>query len=211
MYSALTHGIGAFLATAAVGVLVTLAAFAGAKYVVSYSVYGASLIGLYTASTLYHCIPAKPHGRYALRKLDHIMIFFLIAGTYTPVCLLALKGAWGWSIFGVIWGLAVAGSIIKLFWLKAPRWISAATYIGMGWMVLLCIVPIVHSLYSLELFWLALGGVFYTVGGVLYALRWPGKENRFFGFHEVFHILIMFGSVSHYALMICMISRGFNS
>ena len=202
-YSALTHGIGALLAAAATGVLVALSALAGgARQIVGYSVYGATLIGLYTASTLYHCIPAKAGGRRALRTVDHIMIYMLIAGTYTPLCLLPLKGAWGWSVFGVIWGLAVAGSLVKLFWLNAPRWVSAAAYIGMGWMIVVAIYPMIQTMSGRGLMWLGLGGVFYTAGGVLYARKWPGRDRRFFGFHEVFHIFIMLGSVCHYAMMV---------
>ena len=208
MYSALTHGIGALLACVATGVLITLSALAGgevAKAIVSYAVYGATLIGLYTASTLYHCIPAGEKGRKALRKVDHIMIYMLIAGTYTPICLVGMEGAWGWSIFGVIWGLAVAGSLVKIFWIHAPRWVAAAAYIGMGWMIVVAIVPMLRTIGGLALLWLGLGGLFYTVGGLLYALRWPGKERKYFGFHEVFHIFIMLGSVCHYAMMICLI------
>lgn len=202
MYAALTHGIGALLAASATGVLITLSAFAGARVIVSYAIFGATLIGLYTASTLYHCIPAKPGGRRALRTVDHIMIYMLIAGTYTPICLVGLRGAWGWALFGVIWGLAVAGSLVKLFWLNAPRWVSATAYIGMGWMVLIAIYPMFHSLSPGAILWLGLGGLFYTAGGVLYAKKWPGRERRYFGFHEIFHIFIMLGSVCHYAMML---------
>lgn len=205
MYSALTHGIGALLAGVATGVLITLSAFAGARVVVSYSIFGVTLIGLYTASTLYHCVPAKPNRRRALRVVDHIMVYMLIAGTYTPVCLIALrdKPTWGWTIFGVVWGMVVIGSLIKIFWLSAPRWISAAAYIGMGWMILIAIYPMIQTMSNQSLLWLVLGGVLYTVGGILYALKWPGKERKYFGFHEVFHLFIMLGSVCHYAMMIC--------
>lgn len=205
MYSALTHGIGAILAAAATGVLITLSAFAGARAIVSYAIFGATLIGLYTASTLYHCIPAKPGGRRALRTVDHIMIYMLIAGTYTPICLVQLRGAWGWAIFGVIWGLAVVGSLVKLFWLQAPRWVAATAYIGMGWMIIVAIYPMLQVMSTRSIIWLGLGGVFYTVGGVLYAKRWPGKERKFFGFHEVFHLFIMLGSICHYAMMVNML------
>jgi hemolysin III len=200
-----THGVGAWLATAATATLITLAAFSGARYIVSYSVYGASLIGLYTASTLYHCLPLRPGGRKALRKLDHIMIYMLIAGTYTPVCIVSLEPAWGWTVFGVIWLFAVTGAVTSLVWLSAPRWLSAVTYVGMGWTALVAIVPLVRTLRGIELFWLGLGGVIYTLGAVLYALKWPGKAHRYFGFHEVFHIVIMLGSVCHYAMMICLL------
>lgn len=202
LYSALTHGIGAIMAAAATGVLITLSAFAGARVIVSYAIFGATLIGLYTASTLYHCVPAKPGGRRALRTVDHIMIYMLIAGTYTPICLVKLRGAWGWALFGVIWGLAVAGSLVKLFWIHAPRWVAATAYIGMGWMIVIAIYPMVQVMDTRAMLWLGIGGLFYTVGGILYAKRWPGKERKFFGFHEVFHLFIMLGSICHYAMMV---------
>jgi hemolysin III len=210
LFSALTHGIGFWMATAGVGVLIVIAAFVGNAWgVVSYSVYGATLIGLYAASTLYHSLRVRPEGRKALRKLDHIMIYMLIAGTYTPICLIPLRASspgWGWAIFGVIWFCAIAGTVVKLCWLNAPRWVSASAYVAMGWIVIIAIVPLINALREQEkmraLLWLTLGGGFYTVGGILYALRWPGRDRKLFGFHEVFHILILLGSISHYAMML---------
>jgi hemolysin III len=209
LFSALTHGIGFWMATAGVGVLVAFAAFVGNTWhIVSYSIYGAALIGLYATSTLYHSLRVKPGGRVALRKLDHIMIFMLIAGTYTPICLVPLRESsprWGWAIFGVIWFFAVSGTIIKLCWHSAPRWVSASAYIGMGWLVIVAIVPLISAMHTRSFVWLMIGGFFYTVGGILYALRWPGRDRKWFGFHEVFHIFILLGSVSHFALMIAVI------
>ena len=203
IFSALTHGIGVWLFSVGVAVLIVIAAFMhSALHVISYTVYGVTLIGLYTTSTLYHCLKVRPSGRNTLRKLDHIMIYMLIAGTYTPICLLTLRGAWGWSIFGVIWGLAVVGSVVKLFWLKAPRWISAIAYIGMGWMALVAIVPLVQSMSVPAMALLGGGGFFYTAGAILYALRWPGRERKYFGFHEVFHIFILLGSICHFTMML---------
>lgn len=206
-YSALTHGIGFWLATAGTAVLVAIAAYVGTAWeVVSYSVYGAALIGLYATSTLYHCLRVGPEGRRALRTLDHIMIYILIAGTYTPICLVTLRGygAWGWTIFGIIWGMAIAGTIVKLFWLNAPRWLSAAAYIGMGWMVVIAMVVVIKAMPTAAFVWLMIGGGFYTVGGVLYAVKWPGRNHKYFGFHEVFHIFILLGSICHFAMMLCL-------
>jgi hemolysin III len=206
LFSALTHGIGFWMATAGVGVLIAVAAFIGnAWHIVSYSVYGTALIGLYATSTLYHSLRVRPEGRKALRKLDHIMIYMLIAGTYTPICLVPLREQspiWGWTIFGVIWFFAVAGTVIKLCWLNAPRWVSAAAYVGMGWLVIIAIVPVVRAMPTRAFIWLMIGGLFYTVGGVLYALRWPGRDRKLFGFHEVFHIFILLGSIAHFAMML---------
>ena len=208
LFSALTHGIGFWMATAGVGVLVAVAAFVGTVWhVVSYSVYGAALIGLYATSTLYHSLRVRPERRKALRKADHIMIYLLIAGTYTPICLVPLREehpGWGWAIFGVIWFFAIAGTIVKIFWLNAPRWVSAAAYVGMGWLVVIAIVPLVRAMPADAFVWLMIGGGFYTVGGVLYALRWPGRDRKLFGFHEVFHIFVLCGSISHFAMMLCL-------
>ena len=203
-FSALTHGIGFWLASGGVAVLIVLSAMVGSAWqVVSYSIYGAALIGLYATSTLYHCLKVGPDGRFALRKLDHIMIYFLIAGTYTPICLITLRdfGAWGWTLFGIIWGMAVVGTIVKLFWLNAPRWLSAAAYVGMGWLVAIAMVPLVRTMPRAALVFLLTGGALYTAGGVLYALRWPGRDRKWFGFHEVFHIFILLGSVCHFIMM----------
>lgn len=203
IFSALTHGIGAWLFSVGTAVLIVIACFMhSALHIISYTVYGVTLIGLYATSTLYHSLKVRPSGRKALRTLDHIMIYMLIAGTYTPICLITLNGAWGWSIFGVIWGLAIAGTIVKLFWLSAPRWISAIAYIGMGWMALIAVVPLVRSMSAAGLALLGAGGFFYTVGGILYALRWPGRDRKYFGFHEVFHIFILLGSICHYVMML---------
>jgi hemolysin III len=208
LFSALTHGIGFWMATAGVGVLIAVAAFVGnAWHIVSYSIYGTALIGLYATSTLYHSLRVKPECRKALRKADHIMIYMLIAGTYTPICLVPLRmhsPGWGWTIFGVIWFFAVAGTIVKLCWLSAPRWVSAAAYVGMGWLVIVAIVPLISAMETREFVWLMIGGGFYTVGGILYALRWPGRDRKLFGFHEVFHIFIMLGSISHFAMMLAL-------
>jgi hemolysin III len=208
LFSALTHGIGFWMATAGVGVLIAVAAFVGTGWhIVSYSVYGAALLGLYATSTLYHSLRVRPEKRRALRKLDHIMIYLLIAGTYTPICLVVLRKqspGWGWAIFGVIWFFALAGTAVKICWLDAPRWVSAAAYVGMGWLVVIAIVPIVRAMPTRAFVWLLTGGVFYTVGGVLYALRWPGRDRKLFGFHEVFHIFILLGSISHFAMMMAL-------
>ncbi|MDR3086130.1 MAG: hemolysin III family protein [Christensenellaceae bacterium] len=205
LFSALTHGIGAYLSSVAAAVLITYAVFVkSAWHVVSFSIYCATLITLYSASTLYHSIPAKPVGRVRLRKFDHIMIFLLIAGTYTPICLLALRAysaVWGWAIFGVVWGLAAAGTLMKLFWLNAPRWLYTAVYLGMGWLVVTAIFPLSRALSAPVLWLLGAGGAFYTSGAVMYALRRPGRENPRFGFHEVFHVFVIGGSVCHFVMM----------
>lgn len=204
-WSAITHGFGAVLAL--VGTILLLARALSlhldAWRIVSFAIYGASMIGLYTASTLYHCLRTGVSGRIALRKYDHTSIYLLIAGTYTPICLGALRtaGAWGWVLFGIIWTLAVAGIILTLGWINMPRQLTSAIYIFMGWMAVIALYPLWQVVGWAGLFWLLAGGVLYTIGGVLYALKWPGRSNPNFGCHEIFHVFIVLGSIFHFFLM----------
>ena len=202
-WSAITHGIGAVLALIGTVLLMVQAALQGGDpwKLVSFAIYGASMVGLYTASTLYHCVDTSVRGRINLRKYDHTSIYFLIAGTYTPVCLTALRGPWGWSLFGVIWGLTVAGVFMSLFRITCPRALTATIYIAMGWLAVIAIWPLWNAVGFAGLFWLVLGGVLYTVGGVLYALKWPGRNNPRFGCHEIFHVFILLGSIAHFLMI----------
>ena len=202
-FSALTHGVGAWLASIGTAVLIVLSALAGNRWHLAASiVYGVCLIGLYAASTLYHALPLGEKGRRILRKLDHMMIYFLIAGTYTPICLITLRGPWGWWLFGIIWFLAIAGSVVKLVWISAPRVLTAGSYIAMGWLVIVAVIPLVKAMETLPFIMLMIGGAFYTLGGVIYALKLLGKNNPRFGFHEWFHIFVLLGSISHYAMIL---------
>ena len=159
------------------------------------------MIGLYTASTLYHCLNTGVAGRIALRKYDHISIYFLIAGTYTPVCLVTLPHDGGIPMLIAVWAVALAGTVMALLWIDAPRWITAGVYLFMGWMSLFMLPSLLRNMPPLGLFWLVLGGALYTVGGVLYAVKWPGRNNPRFGCHEIFHLFILLGSVAHFFLM----------
>lgn len=203
LWSALTHGAGAVLAVVGTVLLLLKTVLNGGDVwrIVSFSIYGASMIGLYTASTLYHSVNTSVAGRIALRKFDHISIYFLIAGTYTPICLTALRGPWGWSLFGIIWTLTIAGTIMSLAWINCPRQLTSTIYIAMGWLAVIAIYPIWQTMGAAGLFWLLLGGILYTVGGVLYALKWPGRDNPRFGCHEIFHVFIVLGSVAHFLLI----------
>lgn len=202
-WSAITHGAGAVLALVGTVLLLGKALLngGGADRVISFLIYGGSMVCLYTASTLYHSVRSGPAGRIALRKFDHISIFLLIAGSYTPICVTALRGTMGWTLLGCIWGLTVLGAAMTFFWIGCPRWLSAGVYIVMGWLALAAIRPIYQNMGTEGVFWLLLGGVFYTVGGVLYAAKWPGRDNPRFGCHEIFHVLILLGSLAHYLLM----------
>lgn len=200
--SGLSHLLGVFLSILGLVLLVTFGARQGtAWHVVSFSIFGASLILLYLASTLYHLLPLSPEGTRVLRTIDHMMIYVLISGTYTPVCLIALRGAWGWTLFSVIWALAILGMVLKLFWLEAPRWLYTLFYVGMGWLAVIAFVPLLRAIPLQGVLWLLLGGVLYSAGALLYGLKWPRGIPGWFGFHEIFHLFIMAGSFSHFWMM----------
>ncbi|WP_376696404.1 PAQR family membrane homeostasis protein TrhA [Wenzhouxiangella sp. EGI_FJ10305] len=192
LLNALTHGLGAILSIGAGAVLITLAVIhAGAREIVSVSVFVASLVLLYTASTLYHAA-RHPVWKARLKILDHCAIFFLIAGTYTPFTIAALKGSWGWSLFGVIWGLAVIGVIFKVFFTGRFRKLSTATYVGMGWLVIVALVPLSQVVTPTAMLWLVLGGVLYTAGTLFYHV------DRIPYAHAIWHLFVLAGSICHF-------------
>ncbi|MCC8122574.1 MAG: hemolysin III family protein [Oscillospiraceae bacterium] len=211
LWSALTHCVGAGLALAGTVVLLVFAALGGcsAWHIVSFAIFGGSMVLLYTMSTLYHSVKISIRGRIVLRKCDHMSIYLLIAGTYTPLCLVALRnsGVTGWVVFGIIWRLAVAGIILTAFWIGAPRALTLGIYLGMGWAAVFALVPLYHVFPASGFFWLIGGGVFYTVGGILYACKWPGRNNKHFGCHEIFHVFIMLGSLFHFFMMLFVIAK----
>ncbi len=203
LVSGLTHCIGASLSLIGLVILIVFAAIWGDAYdVVSFTIFGVGLFLLYLFSTLYHWLNISEKGLTVFKKLDHIMIYILIAASYTPICLGPLRGPWGWSIFGVVWGFAVLGTILTSIWIKAPRALTTSIYIAMGWVVIIAIYPLVKVfsdaglLYSL--LWLLAGGIFYTIGGLIYGLKWPKINFKHFGFHEIFHIFVMLGSACQY-------------
>jgi len=200
--SGLTHFIGILLAVAGLVILLnrTIIPFT-VWHAVSFSIFGGAMILLYTFSTLYHWLPLSGKNLEFFRKVDHIMIFVFIAATYTPICLITLQGAWGWSIFGVVWGVTIAGLFLKIFWLSAPRFLYTAIYLLMGWIIVIGIWPLINSMAVKGLIWLAIGGLFYSTGAVIYALKKPNPVPGFFDFHEVFHVFVMLGSFSHFWMM----------
>ena len=159
------------------------------------------MICLYTASTLYHCLNTSVPGRLALRKYDHCSIYLLIAGSYTPLCLTVLRDSGGIPLAAAVWTLAAAGTVLTIAKLAIPRWLTSAIYLFMGWLAIFAIVPIYRALPPDGFFWLLAGGLLYTVGGVLYAVKWPGRNNPRFGCHEIFHLFILLGSAAHFAMM----------
>jgi len=200
--SGLTHCIGALLAVFGTVLLVLRSVSPILPWhIVTFSIFGGAMVLLYTASTLYHWLPLSEKGVRILRRVDHSMIFLYIAATYTPICLIPLRGGWGWSLFGCAWGLAVVGIFFKIFWLNAPRWLSTGIFLGMGWMVLVAVYPLVVALPTGALIWLVVGGVLYSLGAVIYALKRPNPFPDFFGFHEIFHVVVMVASFCHFMVM----------
>ncbi|OGQ58062.1 MAG: hemolysin [Deltaproteobacteria bacterium RIFCSPLOWO2_02_FULL_50_16] len=203
----LTHLAGVLLAIIGLVVLVVSATrYGNAWHVVSFSIFGSSMILLYASSTLYHLLPLSPKGVALLRRIDHIMIFFLIAGTYTPFCLVPLRGAWGWSLFGTVWGIALAGFLIKIFWMHAPRWLSTAIYLIMGWIAVVAIYPMILSMPLGGLLWLVAGGLTYTLGAIIYGLKWPNPCPRVFGYHALWHLFVLGGTFCHFWSIYCYVT-----
>lgn len=190
--NSVTHGIGTLLSVAALVILVLVAVRRGsAWHVVGFAVFGSTLILLYLASTLYHGIQ-HPRIKSILRRFDHAAIFLLIAGTYTPFLLTNLRGTWGWSLFGVIWGIAVFGVMFKAFATGGFEKLSVAIYIPMGWLAIIAVKQLITKLPPASLLWLVVGGVTYTLGITFYA--WKRLPFN----HAVWHLFVLGGSISHF-------------
>jgi hemolysin III len=195
----LTHLAGALLACIGLAVLLATATSAGrADQLLAFSVFGFSLILLYTASALYHLLPLSPAGVARLRMADHVTIFLLIAGTYTPFCLLALDGGWQVGLLGLVWGLAFLGVLLKLLWMDAPRWLSVTLYLGIGWVAVVAAPALLRSVPAGGIVWVLAGGLIYSAGALVYGLRRPNPVPGVFGFHELWHLFVMAGSACHF-------------
>lgn len=196
----LTHLAGAILSFVGLLAMVIKAAMTStsALAITAVTIFGLSMILLYSASATYHMVIAKDKVIAFLRRLDHSMIFVLIAGSYTPFCLISLNGVTGWVLFGIVTTVAVSGILFKMIWFNCPRWLSTALYIAMGWIIIFAYSPLSKTLSSTGLFLLILGGILYTVGGVIYAIKPKFLEFDHLGFHEIFHIFIMMGSLAHF-------------
>lgn len=169
--------------------------------VVSLTIYGISLILLFFASGIYHSIKASPKALVKLRKFDHSAIFLLIAGTYTPICFNMLEGFWKWGLMSIVWGLALTGVGVKIFFIKSPRWVSVVVYIVMGWLCIIGIKEIVAALPVGAIVWLAAGGIIFTLGAVVYVTKTMDFVPGIFGFHEVWHIFVILGALAHFIMI----------
>ncbi len=195
-FNSITHLVGAALALAGLVVLVVFSALQGDIWkIVSFSIYGTSLFLLYTLSTLYHSLRGR--AKQIFMKLDHVAIYLLIAGTYTPLTLITLRGAWGWSLFGIVWGLAVIGIVVDTLHRQGSRSIQMVIYLFMGWLIVVALYPLVKVMPTGGLVLLVLGGLFYTGGIVFYAL-----DERIKHAHGIWHLFVLAGSISHYLIML---------
>lgn len=202
--SAITHFIGMLMAIFAATPLIIRALRAPDMiHVISLSIFIISMILLYAASTTYHTFDLSTNTNKILKKLDHCMIFVLIAGSYTPICLIALHGRTGFMLLTIVWSIAVIGIIFKLCWVTCPKWVSSALYIAMGWVCVLAFTQILNALPKAAFNWLLAGGIIYTAGGIIYALKLPifNAKHKYFGSHEIFHLFVMAGSLCHFIMM----------
>ena len=202
--SAITHFIGMLMAiVAATPLMVKASMDTDRTAFIAMAVFIGSMVVLYGASAVYHSVTVKDNILKVFRKLDHMMIFVLIAGSYTPVCLVVLEPKSGYALLTAVWGIAIAGMVIKACWITCPKWFSSLLYIAMGWLCL-AVFGTLWSTLSLDAFlWLLAGGIIYTVGGVIYALKLPlfNSKHKNFGSHEIFHLFVMGGSICHFIFM----------
>ena len=202
--SAITHFIAMMMAVfATVPLLVKAGIQSGWENFLAMAIFMGSKILLYGASATYHSVDLTGRSLRVFRKLDHMMIFVLIAGSYTPVCLIVLGGKLGYTLLALVWGIAAVGMLVKACWITCPKWVSSVIYIAMGWVCVLVFGPLLKTLSVPAFLWLLAGGIIYTVGGVIYALKLPifNAKHKFFGSHEVFHLFVMGGSICHFIFM----------
>lgn len=199
-FCSLSHALGVLLSVVALVVLLVQSS-GKPLHMLAFAVYGITLITLYLASTLYHSLHAKPSTVQKLARFDYCAIYLLIAGSYTPVCLVALSGPWGWGLLSAVWGFVLAGIAGCLFWRNNPDWLRMTLYLLMGWMVIVAFAPLRSALPTPALQWLLAGGIAYSVGAVVLAIDrphlWPGK----FSAHDLWHLFVLAGSVCHFVLM----------
>ena len=202
--SAITHFIGMVLSVVD-GIPLIVSSVQTHDYIriASLTIFVLSMIGLYGASTTYHSVYSSEHVMKVLKKLDHAMIFILIAGSYTPICTIVLGGKVGYGLLTAIWIIAILGIVFKMFWVTCPKWVSSVMYIAMGWFCVIAIAPLFKKLSAVCFGLLLAGGIIYTVGGIIYALKLSWFENHWknFGLHEIFHLFVMGGSACHLIMM----------
>lgn len=201
--SGILHAIGLGLSIAALILMIIFAGMYGSgREIVAVTIFGSGLICLYTASSLYHLFPPRwKRAKQVFRKLDYSMIFVLIAATYTPICLIGIRGGWGWSLFGISWGFVLIGSLLQISRWRIPFWIYLTMYLSLGWLLLIALNPLLRTFSVPALFWLFFGGAVYTIGVLFCAFDKLIPRLKIFGFHEIFHVFVLGGSFSHFWLV----------
>jgi hemolysin III len=199
--NSLTHWAGAVLALAGLIALLIVGWGTPAK-VISLLIYGVSLIFLFSASATYHMVQVKDKVLEIFRKVDHAAIYFLIAGTYTPFCVNAFTGFWKWGMLSIIWSLALIGITVKIFYIRAPRWLNAGIYVFMGWISIAAAGQMLTALPAWVLTWLIIGGVIYTLGAVVYTTKIFNFKPGVFGFHEMWHIFVLLAAAAHFVAVL---------
>ncbi|MDR9419243.1 hemolysin III family protein [Gracilimonas sp.] len=197
-FNAYSHYLGALIATVWLFFLMAEASESSVTHQVSFLVYAVSVILMFLSSGIYHTLNVENKTEELFRLFDHILIYVVIAGTYTPLCAIALQGAWQWGMLLGIWLFAIAGILKKTLWLNAPRWLSTAIYLFMGWASVIILPQVWKLLPQAFTYWIALGGLFYTIGAVIYGIKKPNPIPGAFGFHEIWHLFVMGGAFSHY-------------
>jgi hemolysin III len=207
--NALTHLVGAVLSIVGLVVLLMATAKNGdVRHIVAVSIFGASLVMMYVVSALYHASTLSERGMGHFQRIDHVMIYVLIAGSYTPICLIVLGGRLGMALLITVWALAALGLFQKIVWMRAPRWLSTALYLGMGWIGVVLARPLITAASPGFFLWLLAGGIAYSLGAVIYANKWPRRGARIFGPHEIWHLFVMAGSFAHYWAILSYVARG---
>lgn len=199
-FNTVSHGLGVLAAVAGLVFLVWQAE--GALATTAYAVYGSCLVLVYVASTTYHALPVSERGVRLLRRFDQSAVFLMIAGSYTPICLLALPPGWGWTIFGVVWGLTAVGIVTKNIYATLPSWATVGIYLAMGWTSLVAVKPMLAVFSWTGLTWLVAGGVAYTLGAIVYAAEWPDPLPDHVGHHGIWHLFVLAGSAFHFVFMV---------
>lgn len=199
--NSLTHWVGAFLAMIGLIVLLIVGWSTPAK-IISLTIYGVSLIGMFSASATYHMVQVKDKALEVFRKIDHSAIFLLIAGTYTPFCVNAFTGFWKWGMLAIVWSLAVIGIVVKIFYIRAPRWVNAGIYVLMGWLSVTAAGEMLSALPAWVFAWMIIGGVVYTLGAIVYATKIFNFVPGVFGFHEVWHIFVLVAAAAHFVAVL---------
>ncbi len=198
-FNAISHSVGIVAALAGLVFLVWQAD--GWLATLAYATYGTTLVIVFCASTVYHALPVSRRWRRVLRRVDHSAVFLVIAGTYTPVCLLALPTGWGWTLMGIVWSLTAVGIVTKNLVPEMPRWGTVAIYLAMGWTALVALKPMLAVFSWQGLAWLFAGGIVYTLGAIVYGTRWPDPLPEHVGFHGVWHLFVLAGALSHFVFI----------